>query len=200
MHNGLVRLVPEVRLIPLCEVRGWPLLHLRELLLRRPNLDSSINTVSSQWSSALFIPLFEHLLLHLGISTDEVIKRLDVRLGSVHREGQIVVLEVAANTGEVDQRLYTSPTQLLGVTKARTLENQWGTHGACADDDLLSGFEDPADWLASVEGLGWHCYHTDSPAILNNHFLHLGVALEVEVGVLSSGAVDIGVGGITSAS
>lgn len=97
MHDGLVRLVPEIRLVTLREVWGRPLLHVAELLLSRPNFDTGIDTVGGQWTSALLIPLIKDLLLDFGISTNEVIKGLDVGFRAVNGESKIVVLEVSAH-------------------------------------------------------------------------------------------------------
>lgn len=200
MHDGLVRLVPEVRLVPFGEVWSGPLLHLSKLFLGGSDLDSSINTVSRQWASALLVPLFEHLLLDLWIAANEIVERLDIRLGTIDGEGQVVILEVAAHTWQVDQRFHASSAQLLGVTESRALEDKWGAHGTSADDDLLSGPENTANRLTTIEGLGWYCDHTHSSTILDNHLLYLGVALEVEVAVLGPGTVDIGMSRITSST
>lgn len=200
MHDRLIRLISEIGLIPLCKVCRRPLLHLSELLLGRPDLDPSIDTVSGQWTGALLIPLFEHLLLDFGVSTNEVIKGLDVGLGAVNGESKVVVLEVSAHAWKVDQGLDTSPAQLLRVTKSRPLKNKWGTHGTRTDDDLLPGLEDPANWLSAVERLSRDCHYSHSTTIFNNHLLNFGIALKVEIGMFGSGAVDIGVGRITSSS
>lgn len=200
VHDWLVRLVSEVRLVTFSEVWSRPLLHFTEFLLSGSDLDSSVNTVGSQRASALLVPLLKHLLLDLWIAANEVIERLDIGLGTIHGEGQVVVLEVAAYTWQVDQRLHTSPAQLLGVTKARALEDEWGAHGTSAQDNLLSGPEDTANRFTTVEGLGRDCDDTHSSTVFNDDLLHLGVALEVEVIVFGSGAMDIGVSRITSSS
>lgn len=200
MHDRLIRLISEIGLIPLCKVCRRPLLHLCELLLGRPDLDPSIDTVSGQWTGALLIPLFEHLLLDFGVSTNEVIKGLDVGLGAVNGESKVVVLEVSAHAWKVDQGLDTSPAQLLRVTKSGPLKNKWGTHGTRTDDDLLPGLEDPANWLSAVERLSRDCHYSHSTTIFNNHLLNFGITLKVEIGMFGSGAVDIGVGRITSSS
>lgn len=54
MHDRLVRLVLEVRFPALGEVRRRPPLKVLELLLSRPDLDTSIDTVGGKGSWQLF--------------------------------------------------------------------------------------------------------------------------------------------------
>lgn len=63
MHNRLVRLVLEVRLPALSEMRRRPPLEVLELLLSRSDLDTSLNAVGGKGSSALLVPLIKDALL-----------------------------------------------------------------------------------------------------------------------------------------
>ncbi len=200
MHHRLVGLVLEVGLPSINKVRSRPLLELVELLLRRTDLDTGVDTIGSQRPSALDIPLPKHLLLHLRVSTQEVIKGLDIRLRPVGREGQVVVLEVAAYTGQVDDGLDASTAKLVGVTDTRALEDQRRAEGAAADDDLLASTEDPANRFLAVDGLCWDGCNAHGTAVFDDDLVDLGVALQVQVGVLGSGAVDVGVSSIASSS
>lgn len=200
MHHRLVRLVLEIRLVSIDKVRGRPLLELIELLLRRTDLDSSLDAVRRQRPSPLDIPLLVHLLLHLRIAPDEVVKGVDIRLRPVRRESQVMVLEVLADAGQVHGRLDASTAQLLGVTDSRALQDKRRGEGAAADDDLLSGAEDAALRFFAVEGLGWDGGDADSAAVLDDDPVDLGVALQVQVGVSGTRAVDVRVGGVASAS
>lgn len=200
VHHRLVGLVPEVALVPVNKIRSRPLLELVEFLLRRTDLDTGFNAIGSERPGALDVPLPKHLLLHLRVSAQEVIKGLDIRLRPVGREGQVVVLEVAAYTGQVDDGLDASTAKLVRVTDTRALEDQWRAEGAAADDDLLASTEDPADWLLAVDGLGWHGCNAHGTAVFDDDLVDLGVALEVQVGVLGSSAVDVGVSSIASSS
>jgi len=42
-------------------------------------------------ASAIDVPLLEYLLLYLRITTNKIVKTLCTRLGSVSREGQVMV-------------------------------------------------------------------------------------------------------------
>jgi hypothetical protein len=62
MHNRLVRLVLEVRLPTLGEVRRRPPLKVLELLLGRSDLDTSLNAVCSKRPSTLLMPFIKYAL------------------------------------------------------------------------------------------------------------------------------------------
>lgn len=55
-------------------------------------------------------------LLNLRDTTHEIIEALYVGLGTVHREGEVMVLEVETYAGKVDLRLYACSPKLRGVT------------------------------------------------------------------------------------
>lgn len=99
MHNRLIRLVLEISLPAVDELRSRPFLHLIEFLLRRPDLHTRIDTIGSQRSSTLQIPLIIDFLLNLRIAANEIIKRLDIWLSPEDRESEVMVLEVAAYAG-----------------------------------------------------------------------------------------------------
>lgn len=52
-----------------------------------------------------------------------------------------MVLEVQADTWEVDDGLDASLLQLLGIADTRSLKDQWRGKGAARYDDLLAGTE-----------------------------------------------------------
>lgn len=111
-----------------------------------------------------------------------------------------MVLEVAAHTGQVDDGLDASTAKLVRVTDTRALEDQGRAEGAAADDDLLASTEDPANGLLAIDGLGWDGCNAHGTSVFDDDFVDLGVALQVQVGVLGSSAVDVGVSGIASSS
>jgi hypothetical protein len=57
----------------------------------------------------------ELTLLHLGLAPCKVVEALGARLGPVHGEGKIVVLEVEAHAGEVNKGLDARAAELDGV-------------------------------------------------------------------------------------
>jgi hypothetical protein len=162
VHNRLVRLVLEVRVPTGAELLARPAVHHVELLLGRPDLNTSLDTVGGQWTSTVDVPLLEDLLLDLGVAAYKVVERLDVRLCAVGGERQavvllasirlnvefvcvgylLVVLEVKTNTGKIDEGLDTGLAKLLWVTDTRALENERRTQSTTRDDDLLAGLDD----------------------------------------------------------
>jgi hypothetical protein len=74
VHNGLVGLVLEVRVPARAELLAWPAVHHLEFFLSGSDLDTSLDTVGSERTSAVDIPLLEDLFLDLGVTTDEVIE------------------------------------------------------------------------------------------------------------------------------
>lgn len=202
VHDWLVGLVLEVA-VPATggrEVGSRPSAHLSQLFLRRPDLHTGLNAVRRQRAGALEVPLLEDPLLDFGVATGEVVERLDIRLRPVHREGEVVVLEVAANTRQVDQRLDAGAAQLLGVSDTRALQDKRRAEGAAADDDLFAGPVDLAGRVLASKRLAWDGGDTNRAAVLDDDLVDLGVALEVQVVVLGPGAVDVCVRGIASAA
>jgi hypothetical protein len=116
---------------------------LLELFLCWPHLHTSLDSVGCQWSCTIDVPLVEYSLLSLGISTHKVIERLNVWLGSEHREGEIVILEVETNTGKVNKWLYAGLAELLGVTDTGSLKDKRRGESAARYDDLLACPDDP---------------------------------------------------------
>lgn len=109
-------LVLEVALPPRSEFRRGPLVHFLQFLLRWTDLNTRINTVGSQWSGSMDVPLVEYFLLGRRVSTYEVVKGLDIWLCTVDGKGQVVVLEVKADAWKIDQGLYACPAELLRIT------------------------------------------------------------------------------------
>lgn len=54
--------------------------------------------------------------MHLGVSSCKIIKRFRARLGPVDGKGKVVVLEVEADTREIDDGLDSDTAQLVGIT------------------------------------------------------------------------------------
>jgi hypothetical protein len=144
----------------------------------------------------------EYLLLtplDLGVTTDEVVKTLHIRLRTVRGKGKVVVLEVETNAGEVNDRLDASSPQLLGVADARSLEDEGRRQRAAGHNDLLprpecSPLTNPA---ARLGGDGLDAYRT---AVLDDDLVHLGVGGEIQVRVDGPGGVDVGVGAVAPAA
>lgn len=215
VHDRLIRLVFEIAVPTGTELWAVIVVHLLELLLRRTDLNTGINTVRGKWSGAVEVPLVEYLLLHTRSITDEVIEALGAWLSTIRGEVElrsvsnrtrnplrglmdayIMVLEVESNTWKVYKRLNACLTKLLCVTDSGSLKDQWAAQGATADDDLLAGPEGPRCIMGWRERFGGHSLDADGSATLEDDLLNLGVANEVEVGVHRSGAVDISVGGV----
>lgn len=49
-----------------------------------------------------------------------------------------MILEIQANTRQIDNWLHTRRFQLLCITDATSLQDQWARKGASADDNLLA--------------------------------------------------------------
>jgi len=214
VHNGLVRLSLEVRIPARPEVWGGPVFELLELLRSWPDLDAGFDAVGSEGTGAFEVPFVKHPLLYLGVTAGEVIERLCAGLGTKHGECQVMVLEVLPDAGKIDNRLDTDGSELLGITcgvsvgeaskmRQRTLtdtgalENKGRRHGAARDDDLLARTEDTGSAIIA-HGLGWHGLNANSPPILNDNLLDLGVAGQVEVRVYRASGMDVCVGTITT--
>lgn len=177
MHDWLVRLVLEVGLPAAVELGCRPLLHLIQLLFSGTNLNTSINSIGCQRTSSLQVPFFKDLLLNLGITTNEVVKGLNFRLGSVNRESEIVILEVAADTWKIHEWFNTSLAKLFGVTNSRSLKNQWRAECASANNNLFTGAEDLSNRLFSTKRLGGNCLDSNGSSIFNDDSSNFGIAL-----------------------
>jgi hypothetical protein len=59
------------------------------------------------------------------IEAPAVGKKLPTRLGSIHGECKIVVLEIETNTRQINDRLYARLFKLSGVTDTAALEDEW---------------------------------------------------------------------------
>jgi len=202
VHDGLVWFVLEVALPSAGgrEVGSGPALHLFQLLLSRTDLHTSLNAIGREWASPLEVPLVVHSLLDFRVATGEVVERLDVRLGPVDGECEVVVLEVETDTWQVDDGLDASATKLLGVANSRALEDERGAAGASADDDQLASLVDRAWGVATTQGLGRDRRNTNGLAVLNEDFIDFSVTLQVKVVILGPGAVDVGMCRIASAT
>lgn len=118
MHDRLVGLHFEVA-VP----AGTEFLHvvLGQFLVGRPYLDASFDAIGRKWTRAIELPLVVDSLLSLGVTSEEVVEALSVRLGTVSREGQVVVLEVEPNARQVNLAFHTGFLKFLGVSDARSL-------------------------------------------------------------------------------
>ena len=105
MHHGLVRLVLEVTIPARTELLQIVLL---QLFFSRPNFHTSLDTIGGQRTSTSLVPLVIDSLLDLRITSNEVIEALDVRLRTIGREGEIMILEIETNTWQLDLALYPS--------------------------------------------------------------------------------------------
>lgn len=142
VHDWLVRFVFEVRVPSRSELRAGPAVHLLKFVLSWTNLDTGFDTVGCKWTSAVNIPLVVNLLLSLFVATDEVVEALDVWLGPVGGEGQVVILEIETDTRQIDQRLNASLAKLLRAADTRALEDEWRAQGTSRHDDLLASLID----------------------------------------------------------
>lgn len=98
MHDWLVGLVLEVAVPSAAELWARPLVHHLQLRLVRSDLDTSLDTVGSQWSRSVCLPLIVDLLLYDRVAANEVVKRLCAWLCAVCSEVEVVVLEVQTKT------------------------------------------------------------------------------------------------------
>ena len=158
MHDRLVRLVLEVAVPARNELREWPALELFQFLRIWTNFDASFDAVGGKWTHAVDVPLVEHLVLGLLVTPREVVEGLNMWLGTVGGEGEVVVLEVEANTRKIYQRLHSCFSELLWVTCAdiskidcvkvsqrltnsRTLQDQRRAQRATADNGEFASLE-----------------------------------------------------------
>lgn len=88
----------------------------------------------------------------------------------------LVILEIKANTGKVNERLNASLAELLGVTDTRALEDEWRAESTARDDDLLARPDDPSRQLAGGgERLGGNDRHANSSVALEDNLRFLVV-------------------------
>lgn len=194
MHDGLVRLVLEVAVPARAELVAWPGVDLPELVLGWASLDTGLDAVGGEWASAVDVPLGEDLVLDLLVAADEVVEGVGPWLGTIRCEGQVVVLEVQTNTGQVDKWLDTGLAELLCVTNTRALEDQGGAERAAADNDQLACTESPGNLLRRVKRLGWDSLDADCFAVLEDDLVGFGVDDQVQVLVVLASAVNICMG------
>jgi len=199
VHDRLVGLVLEVGVPAGAELGAWPAVHLLELVLSRADLDTSLNAVGGERTSAVDLPLLEDLLLNLGVATDEVVKGLDVGLRAVGGEGQVVILEVETNTGKVDEGLDASLAELLGVTDTRALQDERRAQCTTRHDDLLAGLVD-LRLLVGRQRLGRNDLDAGGAAVFDDDLFTLAVDNKVQVLVLRAGAVNVSVGRVGATS
>jgi hypothetical protein len=146
MHDRFVRLILKVRIPTTLEMWCRPVLHLSQLLLCRPDLDTRINAISGEWSGTLKVPFVEDSFLDFRDTADEIIETLRIyilliryyflrlereggrkhtRFSTENREREVMILEIETNTRQVHNSLNASLLQLLRVTDTRSLEDQW---------------------------------------------------------------------------
>lgn len=198
MHDRFISLVLEIALPATSKFRRGPILHFFQFFLIWSDFHACLDTVRGQGTSAFEIPLLKNPLLYFRVPAGEVIKRLDVRLGSVDGEGEVMVLKVATYTWQVHDWFDASTTELLRVTDPRPLEDEGSAEGAAADDYLLASFVNRAWRVPTSQGLGWDSHNTNSPPILNDDSIHLGVTLQVKVRILASSTVNVCMSRVTA--
>lgn len=115
VHYGLVGLVLEVAVPAGTELLARPGIHPFQFFFSGSNLhscfDAAVGVLSKgtipsrfedllcgQWPSSINVPLLEYLLLRSGVSTDKIVKRLNIRLCAVCCECEVMILEVQTNT------------------------------------------------------------------------------------------------------
>jgi hypothetical protein len=175
-------------------VTHGPTVHFLQFLLRRPHLDTSLDTVRRQRTSPILLKLLEDLLLHLRNTPGEVVETICFWLGAVDCECQVVVLEVETDTRQVDERLHAGVAKLLRVTDTRALKDEWRAESASGDDNLLASPVNSGGVLSRSEWLGRHGRDADCSIALEDDLVYLGVADKVQVLVDSTSAVDVSMG------
>lgn len=81
MHDWLVRLILKVAIPSTLEVWCRPLLHLGQLLFSWTDLNTSLNAIGSKWAGTLKVPFIENSFLSSWVTSEEVIKTLNVLTG-----------------------------------------------------------------------------------------------------------------------
>ena len=178
VHDWLIRFLGEVALPAWAKALHVLLLH---FILRGPNFDTCFNTVGGQWTSAIHVPLVEHLFLDLGITTQEVIEALGIRLGTICGEGEIVVLEVQTDPRKINHRFNTDVFQFLGITDSGSLQNEWGAECTARDHDLLSGADNLRLLLLRMEWFHREALNSNCSAVFDDDFINLRVTHEVQI-------------------
>lgn len=150
-------------------------------MLGRSDFDTGFDSIRGEWTSTIELPLVIHPLLNLGIASEEVIEAFCIRLGTVGREGKVVVLEVKTNAGQVNLAFHAGFLEFLGISNAGALEHKWRAESTTGDYDLLAGFDDFLIQLVRIKRL--HGYGADcgGTTILKNDFVDLGVTHKVEI-------------------
>jgi len=123
--------------------------------------------------------LLENPLLSRWITAGKVVEGLDTWLGSVCREGEIMILEVKTDTWQIDERLDTSLAELLRVANTRSLEDEWRAESATGNDDLFTSLDDSRCQLSRSEGLSWNDLDANSTVTLEDYLLDLVVGHQV---------------------
>jgi hypothetical protein len=90
MHNRLIRLILEIAIPASPKLLARPAIHHIELFLRRPDLDTSFNTIRGERTRAVDVPLLEDLFLDFGVAADKVVEGFDVGFGAVGGECEAV--------------------------------------------------------------------------------------------------------------
>ena len=116
MNGLLVRLVLEVAVPSRPEFRERPFVHLLKLRLCWADFDACFDSVGCQWACSIDVPLVVSLLLDFRIAADEVVERLALWLCAIGCKKEVMILEVEADSGQVDLRLDAGLLELLRVT------------------------------------------------------------------------------------
>lgn len=84
-----------------------------------------------------------------------------------------MVLEVEANTWQVNQRLDAGLAELLRVTNARALKDEWRAQRSTRNDNLLAGANDPGGYLGVGKMLSGNHLDTNGPIALKDDLIDL---------------------------
>lgn len=109
-----------------------------------------------------------------------------------------MVLEIEANPGQIYNGFDSHTTEFLRITNSRPLEDKRGAKSPAADDYLLASSVDLALRLAAIQGLCRDRCNANGPSVLDNDSVHFCIALQMEVRMLTPGAMDVCVSGITA--
>ena len=74
INTWFIWLLLEIAVPAGTEFRERPRVHLFQLLLGRPNLDTCFDAVGGKWTRAVNIPLVEHFFLGLFVAAGKVIE------------------------------------------------------------------------------------------------------------------------------
>src|SRR6202023_1367597 len=114
MHDWLVGFALKVVFPAFLELRT----HDFEFVLSRSDFDAGFDAVSRQRTAAGLIPLVKHTFLDLGIATEKFVRSFLIILGAVERKREIMILEILADTGEINKRLNTRFPENVRVANA----------------------------------------------------------------------------------